>query len=169
MGEILILVVFYSVCASAVLVWSTLLGERRVFRPQIPPGGIEIEYVAIPDHLLFTWAERCPGLVIFDVHADHGVSRWYESTSYYLPISPCELPGVLKWLPPASRVVLCCKDATDQFAPQAQTMLLQLGIGTVYFLNDTPGFEANHRGEAGLITRDPSREPGKLTMKNTRR
>lgn len=167
MGEILILIVFYSICASAVLVWSTLLEERRVSRPQLPPGGIE--YVAIPDQVLFTWAERCPSLVIFDVHADHGLSRWYESISHCLPISPCELSGVLKWLPPASRVVLCCKDATDQLGPQAKTILLQLGIGTVYFLNDTPVFQADHRGDADFITRVPSREAGKVIMKKTRR
>jgi len=167
MGQILILIVFYSVCASAVLVGSTLLDERRMFCPPRAPGGIKC--VAIPDHLLLTWAEQCPSLVIFDMHVDHGFSRWSESISYCLPIPPCELSSVLKWLPPASRVVLCCKDAAEQLAPQDKTILLQLGIGTVYFLSDSPLFEENYLGEADYTTRDPDREPGKVTVKAKRR
>jgi len=51
MGQILIICVFYSICAAGVLVWSTLLGERRELRPQMSRAGIE--YVAIPDPSFF--------------------------------------------------------------------------------------------------------------------
>jgi hypothetical protein len=57
MGQMLIIFVFYCVGASAVLVWSTLLDEGRGLRPQASRCGIE--YVAIPDHLLFEWEEQC--------------------------------------------------------------------------------------------------------------
>ncbi|MGA3092904.1 MAG: hypothetical protein ABSD75_30280 [Terriglobales bacterium] len=102
-----------------------------------------IEYVAVPDSF-FELGKQHPNLVIFDVHAGLGVSRWFELVPYWLPISAADLPGVLKWLPPETTVVFCCKNATEQLGGQTKTMLLQLGIGTVYFLSNNPVFQGNH-------------------------
>jgi hypothetical protein len=156
MGQILILFVFYAICASAVLVWSTLLDDRRALRSQMSLR--RIEYVAIPDHSFFELAEQHPNLVIFDVHSDRGVNGWSEFISYWLPISALNLPGVLKWLPPASIVVLCCKDAAEQLDARTNTILLQVGIGTVYFLDDSSVVQADRSCASHVTARAPNRE-----------
>jgi hypothetical protein len=135
MGEILIIYVLYSICASGVLVWSTLSDEGRELRPRQSRG--DVQYAAIPDHLFLELAEQHQNLVILDVHADRGSGGWSDLISYWLPISAVDLPRVMKCLPPASRVVFCCKDATEQLDTQTKAILLQLGIGTVYFLSNT--------------------------------
>jgi hypothetical protein len=154
MAEMLVVLVLYSMWASAVLVWSTLLDEGRELRPQMSPGGVE--YVSIPDHSFFELAAQHSNLVIFDVHAGCGTRGWSELISYWLTISAVDLPRVLKWLPPASRVVFCCKNATEQLDAHTKTILLQLGIGTIYFLGDGPVFQEN-RCSAPVTTRDAKR------------
>src|SRR5579862_3714272 len=129
MAEVLMIFVLYAIGASAVLVWSTLLEKGRVFGPQMPRRGIE--YFAIPGYTFFEFAEQHPNLVIFDVHAEGSASGGSEFISYWLPISAVDLPGVLKWLPPASTVVFCCKDATEHLDNRTKTILSQLGIGIV--------------------------------------
>jgi hypothetical protein len=127
MEAMLVALVLYSIWAAAVLVWSTLLDEGRMLSPQMSRGGFE--YVAIPDHSFLELMDQHPNLVIFDVHADRGACGWSELISYWLPISAGDLPRVLKWLPPASRVVFCCKNTTEQLGTRIKTILLQLGIG----------------------------------------
>jgi hypothetical protein len=166
MEEMLVALVLYSIWASAVLVWSTLLDEGRMLSPQMSRGGLE--YVAIPNHSFFELMEQHPNLVIFDVHADRGASGWSELISYWLPISGVDLPRVLKWLPPASTVVFCCRHAAEQLDTRIKTILLQLGIGTVYFLDDGQTFRPNHCDLA--VTADPTnREIRRRTLTETRR
>jgi hypothetical protein len=166
MEEMLVALVLYSIWASAVLVWSTLLDGGRMLSPQMSRGGFE--YVAIPDHSFLELMDQHPNLVIFDVHADRGACGWSELISYWLPISAADLPRVLKWLPPASRVVFCCKNATEQLDTRIKTILLQLGIGAVYFLDDGQTFRPNHCDLA--VTADPaSREIRRRTLRETRR
>jgi hypothetical protein len=128
-------------------------------------GGLE--HVAITDHSLFELAEQT-SLVIFDVHADRGAGGWSELISYWLPISAADLPRVLKWLPPTSRVVFCCKNATEQLDAHTKTILLQFGIGTVYFLSDRDVFQDSRCCEP-LTTRNAKRELRKMTMTDMRR
>jgi hypothetical protein len=141
MGEILVVYVLYSICACGVLVWSTLLDGGRVLGPRMPQDGLE--YVAIQEDSFFEPTEQHPSLVIFDMHAAHEASGWGEFISYWLPISAVDLPSVLRWLPPASRVGFCCKNATAQLDTHTKTILLQLGIGTVYFLSGSAVLQGN--------------------------
>jgi len=110
-----------------------------------------IEYVAIPDPSFFDLAAQHSNLVVFEMHADHRAGACTEFISYWLPISSVDLPGVLKWLPPATRVVFCCKHATEQLDTLTKPILLQLGIKTVYFLSDSPSSKEN----AGLTLAPP--------------
>ena len=167
MAEILMIFVLYAIGASTVLVWSTLLEKGRVFGPQISQRGIE--YVAIPGYTFFELAEQHPNLVIFDVHADGGASGGSEFVSHWLPISAVDLPGVLKWLPPASRVVFCCKDATEHLDTQTKTILLLLGIGIAYFLDDSSLVPAKNSCASTFATLDANQELRKITTRETRR
>jgi len=148
--------VLYAIGASTVLVWSTLLDKGRGLGPQV--SRRRIEYVAIPDCAFLELAEQCPDLVIFDVHADLGVSGWSEFISYWLPISVDDLPGVLKWLPPATRVAFCCKGAAEQLDTRTKTILLQLGIGTVYFLDGSSVVQADRSCAPDVTARAANRE-----------
>jgi hypothetical protein len=142
MEEMLVVLVLYSIWASAVLVGSTLLDEERMLKPQISRNGFE--YVAIPDHSFLELMEQHQNLMIFDLHADRGASGWSELISYWLSLSAVDLPRVLKWLPPASTIVFCCRHAAEQLDTRIKTILLQLGIGTVYFLDDGQAFRPSH-------------------------
>lgn len=137
MRELLIIYVAYSIGASFALVGSTLIDPGRGF-----DRLSRIEPIGVSDYLLLKWAGDDPNLVIFDVHRDRGFAGRIEFTSYWLPIPTNELPDLLKWLPPSSRVVFCCKDAVEHLDGRAQTILLQCGIRTVHFLID--GFQACH-------------------------
>lgn len=160
----LVVLVLYSIWASVVLVWSTLLDEGRMLNPQMSRDGFE--YVGIPDHSFLELMEQHPNLVIFDVHADRGASGWSELISYWLPISVVDLPRVLKWLPPQSAVVFCCRHATEQLDTRIKTILLQLGIGTVYFQDGGQTFRPNHCDLT--VTADPAnREIRRRTLRET--
>lgn len=51
MEEILVVYVLYSICACAVLVWSTLLDQGRLLDARMSERGIE--YVAISEYSFF--------------------------------------------------------------------------------------------------------------------
>ena len=160
----LILLVFYAICASAVLVWSTLLAEGRDFRFQ----RYGLRHVAISDYMLMEWAAGIPNLVILDVHRNRGIGGWDELASCWLPISIKDVPSLLELLPPASMVVFCCREATEQLDSRSKTALAQTGIGTVYFLESSAIFPTNHCCEIDLPTRFINRGLRKITMSETR-
>ena len=167
MGQTLIFLLFYAVCAVVVLVWSTLREEgvdsgQRAARPMV-------RRVAISDYLLVEWADQVPDLVILDVHADRGIGEWDELAPYWVPVRLTDLSTLLNWLPSGSMVVFCCREATKQLDTRSETALLQAGIGTIYFLDDSPVFQANHCCDHDVQLRDANGEFRKITMRETRR
>lgn len=162
MAHILIIFVFYCICESAFLVWSTLLDKGHMLRPQASWCGIE--YVAIPKQVLFEWNEQSSNLVIFDLHPDRAGSKSSEF-SCWLRISPADLANVLKWLPPTSRVVFCCRDATEHLNTRTKTILLQLGIETVYFLEESLVVRPNSRSAPEVTRRAGNRQVPRITTR----
>src|SRR5579864_3659003 len=96
--------ILYAICASAVLVFSTLPQERPVPRsgPKAPNG--RIKYVVIPSSSFHEWAHCHPNLMIFDLRARRERNPRHESIFEPLQVSPRDLSGLLKWLPPESTV-----------------------------------------------------------------
>ena len=166
MRELLIIYVVYSMCATAALVRSTL-NQRRGWDLQTCRD--EVKYVAISDYFLLEWAASVPGLVILDVHLKRGIGGWEELASYWLPTSLTDLPSLLEWLPPASMVVLCCRAATKELDIQSKIALMQAGIGTIYFLDESPVFQTNQYRDHAVTTGDANRELRKITMREARR
>jgi hypothetical protein len=158
MTGLFITVLVFSIWACGVLVWSTLVYEGRDLGLRRGRGGIES--VAISDRSLFEWAARHTNLVIFDVHLDRGIGGWTELTPYWLPLSTMDLPSLLEWLPPASKVVFCCRDAALQLDARTKTTLFERGIETVYFLDESRIFEPDHSG-APVAADQANREIGK--------
>lgn len=150
MREFLIVYVVCYLCAAAALVWWTL-NERGGRDLQAARG--KLRYVAISDYLLLEWAGQVPDLVILDLHMDRGIGGWEEFASYWLPISLTDLPSLLKWLPRTSMVVFCCREATQQLDDPSKTALMQAGIGTVYFLEESPVFPADRCFDHDAMTR----------------
>ena len=138
------LFIVYAVWASAVIIGSTFLDED----PRRRPGGqtlrCGVEYVAIPSLVLREWAAFYPNLLVFDFHLGHERSGRHEGISGWLTISMSNLPSLLKWLPPKSVLVVCCREVIECFDAQIEEILLQLGVGIVYFLDESAGSTLNH-------------------------
>jgi hypothetical protein len=167
MGQVLILFVFYAICASAVLVWSTLREEGVDLNHQVPRPMVR--RVAISDYLLLQWSEEVPDLVILDIHLDRGIGGWDELASHWLAVRLTNLPNLLKWLPAESMVVFCCREATEQLDTRSEIALVQAGIGTIYFLDESPIIQANLCCDRDSTGSDSNRELRKITMRETRR
>jgi hypothetical protein len=132
----------YSVYAVAALVWSTLRDEDAGPPATSHPSPSAIEYVAISGFLLFEWTACYRNLVILDVHGDRERNGWRDYFPSWLAVSISDLPNLLAWVPRESRVVFCCRHATEQFDARTEALLTDHGIRTVYFLDDDTSFHA---------------------------
>ena len=94
----------------------------------------KINFVAVPSSLLNDWAKRNPDLLIFDLCTDSERNVRQEDISGLLPVTKSDFPNLLKWLPPGSTVVFSCADVIERFNAQAEGAFLQLGIQTIYFV-----------------------------------
>jgi len=131
--------ILYAICASAVLVFSTLPQARPAPRsPQAPNG--RIEYVVIPSCSFHEWAHCHPNLVIFDLVAHHERNAWHESTPDPLQVSLGDLSGLLKWLPPESIVVVSGGDAMERLDANSESTLFRLGIDVIFLLDRSVTF-----------------------------
>jgi hypothetical protein len=126
--------ILYVICASAVLVSITLLREHPAPRSaQAPNGGIE--YVVIPSFSFHEWAHCHPNLVIFDLVADYERNAWHESIPDPLQVSLGDLPGLLKWLPPESTVVVSGGGVMERLDENSESALFRLGIDVIFLLD----------------------------------
>lgn len=150
MEKLLIAYACYSIFASASLIWSSLLAKSRDV--QSNSSRPTVAYVPIPDYLVSEWTACYQNLILFDLHADHGINDCDECAPYRLTITTGDLPDLLRWLPSASRIVFCCRHATENFDNRIETAFLQLGIETIYFLDESPIVQAHQVGARGDIS-----------------
>jgi hypothetical protein len=127
--------ILYAICASAVLIFLTLPRERPAQRtaPQAPNGLIK--YVVIPSSSFHEWAHCHPNLMIFDLQARRERNARHESIPEPLQVSPRDLSGLLKWLPPESTVVVSGGDATERLDAKSESTLFRLGIDVIFVLD----------------------------------
>jgi len=136
--------IIYAVCTAAVLVWSTLgAGCGR------PEGGKQfvehrLEYVGISTCTIERWAQCCTNLVIFDLSATHTLPG-------SLHISLYDLRGMLKWLPPGSRVVVSC--LTNRLDGECESALLLLGIEVIYLVECSAASAPSFAGQREVPVR----------------
>ena len=159
-----ILLVLYSICTASVVVWSTLLEDPSGSRWARPRGGIE--FAAISCRALFKRAPRTPNLVVFDLHLARGIGASAHLTSGWLPVAESDLPCLLPWLPPASEVVFCCREAALRLGPEAKAVLAERGIRTVYFLDESHTLEPSQPGAPAAASRsgESSHDPQKCEV-----
>ncbi|HYW38469.1 MAG TPA: hypothetical protein VE957_10175 [Terriglobales bacterium] len=133
--------IFYAICASALLIWSTSRRNYDLRHRCAPPASkSRIDYVAIPSFSLRGWIACNPNLVVFDLHSKNARSAGQESFPGMLTVSMNDLPNLLKWLPPESTVVFSCGDDLERFNAEIEGTLLQVGIKAIYFLNKGVNF-----------------------------
>ena len=127
--------ILYAICASAVLIFSTLPQERPAPRsgPQAPNG--RIKYVVIPSSSFHEWAHCHPNLVIFDLQVHRERNARHESIPEPLQVSPRDLSGLLKWLPPESTVVVSGGAAMERLDAKSESTLFRLGIDVIFVLD----------------------------------
>jgi hypothetical protein len=105
--------IMYSVWACGALVWSTLLGSGCGLG--FGARRERIEYLPVSEELLFEWMAEYQNLVIFDVHVHREIGGRPEvRPSCRIPVSIVDLPGLLRWLPPASRIVFLLSTGSDR-------------------------------------------------------
>ncbi len=128
----------YAVCASALLICSTLpiYPARKAGRPN--PAGT-VDYVVISGFLLLDWEHGCPNLLIFDLHSDRESNWRHKNIPGVLTISLHDFQHLARWLPPGSRVVFCGMGLKRPFDAQTERILLQLGIEAIYLLEGELG------------------------------
>jgi hypothetical protein len=132
--------ILYAICASAVLIFSTLPQERPAPKsgPRAPKRGIT--YVVIPRFLFNEWAHCYPNLVIFDLQTHHERNTRCESIPESLQVSLVDLPGLLKWLPPESTVVVSGGAAMERLDAKSESTLFRLGIDVIFLLDRSVTF-----------------------------
>jgi len=131
--------ILYAICASAVLVSITLLREHPAPRSAQASNG-RIEYVVIPSFSFHEWAHCHPNLMIFDLRARRERNPRHESIFEPLQVSPRDLSGLLKWLPPESTVVVSGGDATERLDAKSESTLFRVGIDVIFVLDRSVTF-----------------------------
>ena len=126
--------ILYAICASALVIWSTLPGDDDL-RRTCSHAAVKrkINFVAVPSSLLNDWDKRNPDLLIFDLCTNSERNVRQEDISGLLPVTTSDLANLLKSLPPGSKVVFSCADVIERFNAQAEGAFLQLGIETRYW------------------------------------
>jgi hypothetical protein len=119
-----IIVVTYSVCASALLIWCSV--------------RTNLSYVAISHAELNIWRIARQNLIVIDL-VPKSTGWHYRRTLDSLEVSEGELAGVLRWLPPKSTVVVCHRVDVNHFDGQIEETLLRAFIDTVYLLDVRKG------------------------------
>lgn len=129
----------YVLCASALLVYSTLPhGYPDPKAGQLTPRGT-VDYVVISGVLLREWAAYCPNLMIFDLHRDSERNSRHEHIPGALAISADDFRHLVKWLPPGSRIVFSGAGFKQHLDAQTEGILFQLGIEAIYFVDGGTG------------------------------
>ena len=144
----------YAICASALVIWSTLARDDALRqRCGKPASKSTISYLAIPSLLLYEWVKCYPELVIFEVCTVTERNARHDDIAGALTVSKADLPNLLRWLPPNSMVVLSCDDDIERIDTQIERPLLQLGIETIYLLDDGVHFPLTVTWEDSLPPR----------------
>lgn len=130
--------VIYAIWASVVLIWATIAQDWS--GPGVGPEAhdSDLEYIAIPKSLLPEWTRVCPNLVIFDLQSPCERTARNGSIPGSLPLSADQVDGLIRWLPPESKVVFCSHNGVERFDKRTELTFLGLGIEAIYFVDSDP-------------------------------
>jgi rhodanese-related sulfurtransferase len=132
--------------------------SSRVRRQQTAQAGLD--YIRISIALLSEWETHQSNLLIIDLRSDTTKGANGNSIPGSLNIPIVQLAHLLRWIPPASRVVFYNEGEVDRFSTTVEQTLLTAGIDGVYILDGGIGSWYTHKSHKGTSMRVGSPSAG---------
>ena len=118
-------------------------GSSRMRSQQTARAGLD--YIRISMALLCEWEMHQSNLLIIDLRSDTTQRANGNSIPGSLNIPIPQLAQLLRWIPPASRLVFWNEGEVDRFSATVEQTLLTAGIDGVYILEGGIGSWHAHR------------------------
>jgi rhodanese-related sulfurtransferase len=123
-------------------------------------GQAGLDYIRISIALLSEWEMHQSNLLIIDLRSDTTKGANGDSIPGSLNIPIVQLAHLLRWIPPASRVVFYNEGEVDRFSTTVEQTLLTAGIDGVYILDGGIGSRHTHKSHKGTSMRVGSPSAG---------
>ena len=163
MGDTMeILLVAWCVWAGVILFLCPLIRggpESSRMRSQ-QTAQASLHYVRISIALLSEWEMHQSNLLIIDLRSDSTKGANGNSIPRSINIPIGQLAHLLRWIPPASRVVFYNEGEVDRFSTAVEQTLLTAGIDGVYILDGGIGSWHTHKSHKRLSMRVGSPSAG---------
>ena len=117
--------------------------SSRIRSQQTAQAGLD--YIRISIALLSEWEMHQSNLLIIDLRSETTKGANGNSIPGSLNIPIAQLAHLLRWIPPASRVVFYNEGEVDCFSTTVEQTLLTAGIDGVYILEGGVGSWHAHR------------------------
>ncbi|MGO8790237.1 MAG: rhodanese-like domain-containing protein [Terriglobia bacterium] len=131
--------------------------SSRLRSQQTAPAGLD--YIRISIALLSEWEMNQSNLLIIDLRSDTTKGANGNGIPGSLNIPIAQLAHLLRWIPPASRVVFYNDAEVDRFNATVEQALLSAGIDGVFILDGGIGSWA-HESHGGPSVRVESSSAG---------
>jgi rhodanese-related sulfurtransferase len=118
-------------------------GSSRTQSQQTAQAGLD--YIRISMALLSEWETRQSNLLIIDLRSETNQGTNGNSIPGSLTIPIPQLAPLIRWIPPASRLVFCNESEVARFSATVEQALLTAGIDGVYILEGGIGSWHAHR------------------------
>jgi hypothetical protein len=118
--------IIYAIYVLATLIWCA----SRI---------MSLRYVPISADTLSQWSTKRENLIVIHLRAKSTRRFNRETLPGVLEVSPVELPGLLRWIPPQSSLVFCGPPRIQRFDSNVEELLFRAKINPVYFLVGSPG------------------------------
>lgn len=121
--------IVYAIYVAVVVIWSVACGTSQ---------ATALSYATISVELLKEWESCGKNLIVIDLirtpPARAASGTYCEPLSGTLSVSIAELHDVLRWIPPLTTLVFCCRGEVSRFDPNIEQHLLQAQINVVYWI-----------------------------------
>jgi len=132
--------------------------SSRIRRQQTAQAGLD--YIRISIALLSEWEMHQSNLLIIDLRSETTKGANGNSIPGSLNIPIAQLAHLLRWIPPASRVVFYNEGEVDRFSATVEQTLLTAGMDGVYILGGGIGSWHTHKSHKGTSMRVGSPSAG---------
>ncbi len=93
-----------------------------------------LRYVTIPVEILNRWTTDCQNLIVINLQSKSIPGADDATMSVALDASLMELPSLLRWIPPETRLVFSCPGRMRKFDGRIEELLFRAKINPVYLL-----------------------------------
>jgi hypothetical protein len=93
-----------------------------------------LRYATIPVEMLNRWTADCQNLIVINLQSKSIPGADVATMNAVLDASLMELPSLLRWIPPETRLVFCCPGRMRKFDGRIEELLFRAKINPVYLL-----------------------------------